>query len=85
MDQSQLLMVDRLLSRGQLIALHTQKEKEATICLRLKATVGFLKANQLYRLSKTCNSAPKMDSSGTMASLVIGVELLLCLLYVIFN
>ena len=73
MDQSQLLMVDRLLSRGQLIALHTQKEKEATICLRLKATVGFLKAKQLYRLSKTCNSAPKMYSSSTMASLVIGV------------
>ena len=69
----QLLMVDQLLSKRQLTALHTQKEKEATICRRLKHRVGFLKAKQLNRLSNTCNSARKMDSTGTIASLVIGV------------
>ena len=78
-DQFHFLMVDQLQSSGQLTTLNavSDQQKEA-ICSRLKTRFGILKAKQISRLTKTCNSAPKMDSRGlgtlaSLASLVVGL------------
>ena len=78
-NQLHFLMVDQLQSSGQLTTLDavSDQQKEA-ICSRLKTRFGILKAKQISRLTKTCNSAPKMDSRGlgtlaSLASLVVGL------------
>ena len=69
-------LVDQLQPRGQQADLETtQKEMEAA-CSHLKTRVGILKNKKLSRLNKTCNTATKMDSFGTIASLMMGLAIL---------
>ena len=72
-------LVDQLQPRGQQADLETtQKEMEAA-CSHLKTRVGILKNKKLSRLNKTCNTATKMDSFGTIASLMMGLAILFML------
>ena len=76
-DQFHFLLVDQLQSSGTTLNAVSDQQKEA-ICSRLKTRFGILKAKQISRLTKTCNSAPKMDSRGlgtlaSLASLVVGL------------
>ena len=73
-NQFNFLMVDQLQSSGKLTSLNAvlDQQKEA-ICSRLRTRFGILNANQISRLMKTCNSASKIGTLASLASLVMAL------------
>ena len=67
-------MVDHLQSSWKQTTLNKlSPQQKEDICSRLKTRFGILNADQISRLMKTCNSASKIGTLASLASLMMGL------------